>query len=245
MNPFSSADPKAQQRALWVLIIIQLITGSTYLVAKIGLQEFDPLSLGFFRFLISAVVFAAIFRQQRLLKWPDRRDRKLFILCGLLAVPLNQGLFLFGIKSTLAAHGALLYATTPMAVLMLSAVILQERPNTRKISGILLGFFGVAMVLLEKGLHFSLETFRGDALVSLAVLTWALYTIYSKQLLGKYPPLYLTGMSLMIGSVLFVPIGLPAILHQDFSRITIKGIGSLLYLSLLTSVVSYYVWSWL
>lgn len=227
-----------------VLALAQMVLSGTYLMAKLGLRDFSPLALGFYRFLITSVVLTGMLMARGWAKPPQPKDRWLFLLLSFLVVPLNQGLFLYGMKFTLASHGALFYATTPLVVFMLSCLFLDERPSWLKILGLALGFAGVLTVLLEKGLVLSSSTLRGDLLLILAVLSWAAYTILSKKAVAVYPPLYVTALSLTWGFLLFLPLGIPAALSQDYALISRNGILALLYLSLLTSVLGYLAWNW-
>ncbi|MBU1356058.1 MAG: DMT family transporter [Candidatus Edwardsbacteria bacterium] len=229
---------------LMVLVSVQVIMAGTFLMTKLGLREFSPLALGVLRFGLTALVFAALLGMKKMYFRPDRKDRWTFLWLALFSVPFNQGLFLYGMKYTLAAHGALLYAATPIMVLCLSCIWLKERPSPLKITGIALGFAGVLLVLFEKGIDLSGQTLKGDILIFFAVLTWSVYTILSKKMLQKYRPLQVTGYSLMFGAVLFLPIGLLPILRQDYAAVTWSGLSSILYLALLTSVVGYLTWNW-
>ncbi|HNV71634.1 MAG TPA: DMT family transporter [Candidatus Ozemobacteraceae bacterium] len=80
--------------------------------------------------------------------------------------------------------------------------------------------------------------------IFLGVLVWAGYTILLKRSLQTHTALEATGYSLILGAVLFLPIGVPAMASQDFHRISLAAWGSVAYLSLLTSVLAYFVWSW-
>ncbi|MCU0605961.1 MAG: DMT family transporter [Candidatus Edwardsbacteria bacterium] len=239
-----SAPGRSNAPVIWVMAGAQLITGSTYLVVKLGLQEFSPFALGCIRFLISAAIFAALLVPRLGTRWFDRSDWRHFLVLAALGVPLNQGLFLYGMKYAPAAHGALLYASTPVMVLFLSCLFLGERPTWPKVAGIALGFAGVVLVLFDKGLAFARRTIGGDLLVLAAVATWAVYTIYSKKLLRRYRPLEVTGISLSLGALLFLPVGLPFMLRQDYGRVTGTGVFSVLYLAVMTSVVAYLIWAW-
>jgi drug/metabolite transporter (DMT)-like permease len=236
--------PVRKNTVLTILVLSQLIAGGTYLVVKLGLREFDPFSLGLLRFLIAGTVFALLLGSRKDFRWFQKRDLGRFLVLALLAVPLNQGLFLYGMKYTVASHGALLYATTPLQVLCLSSVILGERPTALKVAGILLGFCGVILVLFDRGLAFARHTIAGDLFVLGGVITWSLYTIYSKKLLSRYRPLEVTGFSLALGSLLFLPVGLPFLARMDFGQVGRAGLFSLFYLAIMTSVIAYLIWSW-
>lgn len=233
-----------ERKALFGAVATQLITGSTYLFAKLALNEFGPLALGCLRFSITAVVFTLLLGWRKILTLPRPGDRRLFLALAALAVPLNQALFLTGQKYAPSSHGALMYAMTPLMVLFLSGIFLGERITWPKLAGVALGLSGVATVLFDRTAAVSGETLFGDTLLFLAVVTWAVFTILSKKALTRYTPLELTGTALTLGAVLFLPVGGFALAVQDWTTVTPTGIGSVLYLSLLTSVVAYLVWAW-
>lgn len=233
-----------QRRTLAALAATQAVISGTYLMAKLGLRELEPLSFGLYRFLIAAVVFTALLAVKKQLRLPQRRDRAAFLWLAFLVVPLNQGLFLYGMKFALAAHGALFYATTPIMVFALSCLFLGERPTLAKAGGIALGFAGVLLVLSDHLSTISRETLKGDILIIAAVATWAAYTILSKRMMDRYRPLYVTGASLTLGSLMFLPVGIYPAMAQDYSGVTWTGAAALLYLALLTSVLGYLVWNW-
>ncbi len=250
-TPTSAREPRTDVTppsrvgvALAALIAVQLITGGTYMVAKVALRTFDPFSLGFLRFVVAGAVFVILMRRNGLWARPRPGDGWAFLALAALGVPLNQGLFLYGMKFAPAAHGALLYATTPMLVMVLSAWAGYERVTAPKLVGIGLGFAGVVVVLAERGLALATDALLGDAFVFAAVITWALYTLLSKRLLQDYPALFVTGWSLGVGALLYLPIGLPYVVGLDWQAQNAVSIAALLYLALLTSVVSYLVWSW-
>jgi drug/metabolite transporter (DMT)-like permease len=104
----------------------------------------------------------------------ERRDIPRLLLLGLLAVPLNQGFYLFGLTRSTPSHGALLYALTPLVVLLLAGRILHERGLWAKLAGVLMAFAGVVVILLSAGSR-EARALTGDVMLLVAVFAWALY----------------------------------------------------------------------
>jgi drug/metabolite transporter (DMT)-like permease len=221
-----------------------LIASGTFLVAKSALGEFPPLVLALLRFTLATALLWPIVRIFRPGVRIAREDRPRIWLLGLLAVPLNQGLFLIGMQWASASHAALLYALTPAFVVLILAVQSRTRPALAQLAGIAVAFVGVLLLLFQRGLHFDRHSVRGDVLVFLAVIAWAAYLVAGRSITRRYGPLVVTSESLLAGTVMYLPIGLVALVR--FHPATISGTGwlGLFYLAWLTSVLNYVLWFW-
>ena len=222
-----------------------LIASGTFLVAKQTLHEFPPLVLSLIRFVLAAGVLWPITRVMRPAERIDRADRGRIAWLGVLAVPLNQGLFLFGMQWASASHAALLYALTPAFVMLFER--LRNRAHAvspAQIAGLALAFLGVLMLLIQRGLHFDRHSLRGDLLILLAVMSWSLYLYEGRDVSRRYGPLVVTSHALVAGALIFLPIGLLALKGFDPSRVTAAGWSGLAYLSFLTSALNYVIWFW-
>jgi drug/metabolite transporter (DMT)-like permease len=163
-------------------------------------------------------------------------------LLGLICIPINQGLFLWGLSYTTPTHGALLYSTLPVFVFLIAHYYLKEEFKWRKIFGIGLAFCGVVYLMLEKGLKFETKYLFGDFLILLAVVSWALYTVMGKPYLNKYGPPFLTFAAVAIGSAVFLPFGIIPALQFDWGAVSTKALLSLAYIAFLTSGIAYILW---
>jgi drug/metabolite transporter (DMT)-like permease len=111
-----------------------------------------------------------------------------------------------GERTTASGVAALIVALGPAATLALSLAVGLERFAPRRIAGIALAFAGVVVVVgLGSGAHFSLHGLRGPLLVLVAPLTFAVYNVLYKPLLGRYDLPALTAAGGLVGSLLFLP----------------------------------------
>jgi len=225
------------------LALYLLIASGTFLVAKATLREFPPLVLCLLRFTLAAAILWPIARVAggRVRIAPE--DRPWVVLLGALSVPLNQGLFLFGMQWASASHGALLYALTP-AFVVLIGVARGERPTLLQIIGVGLAFAGVLTLLLMRGLHFDRHSLLGDLIVLGAVVSWAFYTTLGRKYTLRYGALALTGQTMLAGWLLFLPIGLLSLRGFHPSAVSFGGWAGLAYMAVLTSALSYVIWYW-
>jgi drug/metabolite transporter (DMT)-like permease len=235
--------PKLSNRLIYPLIITgQLIAGGTFPIAKIAVNSIEPLTLALLRFGIASIVMMVILVATGRVKRIERADWMRFIVIGLLAVPLNQLLFLYGLKFTTAGRSALYYGATPIFVFLLAIFYLKEKMTLMKSLGIIASFAGVAIILrggrLDEGVLF------GDFMVILAVIAWAAYTVFGKPLLHKYGSLTVTAYALLIGTLAYLPIGLYPAVKFNYAAVPLSAWLSLLYIAIMTSVIAYSIWYW-
>ena len=146
-----------------------LIASGTFLVAKAAVREFPPLTLALLRFLLASAALWPLTRWLRPGVRIAAEDRGRVWLLGLLAVPLNQGLFLIGMVWASASHASLLYALTPAFVVLAGALPERRVPSAGAIAGIGLAFLGVLTLMLQRGLRFDRHSVAGDAIILTAV----------------------------------------------------------------------------
>jgi drug/metabolite transporter (DMT)-like permease len=228
------------------MLLHSALSAGTYLFAKRALLELSPFEVALARFTMAGAVYSAL-----LLLRPRRVSRidlvKLTVL-GFVAIPLNQGLFLYGLSLTTPGHAALLYAMTPVFVFVLALLRREERSSAWKSAGIATAFAGAVVVLVGRGqLAGQVEASRamlGDLLVLLAVISWAVYAVWGKPYAERYGVVTTTGITIVTGSLLYLPIGIFFSRAEDFRALSSVGWLSIAYLVVLTSVVSYLLYYW-
>ncbi len=220
-----------------------LISSGTFLVAKTTLRELPPLVLALLRFLLATAALWPLARFTHPGARPAREDRPRLLLLALLAVPLNQGLFLYGLQWSSASHAALFYALTPAFIILFGAAR-RTPPSPAQVAGIALAFAGVLALLLQRGLHFDRHSIAGDVLILAAVVAWALYLYAGRGVTRRYGPVLVTAWSLVAGTVMFLPVGVWGLGGFHPAAVSAAGWAGLLYLAWLTSGLNYVIWFW-
>jgi drug/metabolite transporter (DMT)-like permease len=194
------------------------------------------------RFALAAVAFLILQRVLPQRTRLERADLGRVLLLGFLVVPVNQGFFLFGLMHTTPTHASLLYALTPLVVFLLARRLLAETKARDKLIGIAVAFAGVTLILLERGLAHEMRVLSGDALILIAVFAWAAYTVLSKPLLERYPPVMVTSWVIVAGSIMFLPAAaIPGAIPTP-DRLTLPVLTGIFYLAIGTSVIAYPLW---
>ena len=225
-----------------ILMVQTLMASATHIVAKAVVGVIDPLSLTLTRSLISALAMGGMLLLRG--RWTPiaREDYRLIFWLSLLAIPVNQFCFLFGMRYTVPSNAALLYAATPILVLLFSRVLLRERLTRRKAGGVVLALIGVVIVIFERGFTASMQYVYGNMIIVIAVMAWGLYTVLGKRLIMTYGAIQASAMTIIMGTVLFIPIGIQPALQFPFETLTLPHWLEILYLGIVTSVFAYSLW---
>lgn len=159
-------------------------------------------------------------------------------------VGFNMAMF-FGLHSTSPINGALIMATTPISTLALAYLFEKERLSLSKSLGLLLGLFGVILVI-SKGnlLHLmSLKIAIGDVIILAGSLSFSFTTIISRRFVQQATPLETTSFSMLLGSGLLLILALlfetPA---QAMQQAPWSVHLALIYLALFGSMIAYIFW---
>jgi len=221
-----------------------VISAGTFLLARRALDELPPLGLAMVRFVCASACFVVILAATRGPLLPERRHWKRLLVLAVLGVPANQAFFMSGLARSTPTHAALLYTLTPAVVLVLASLSGGERVGLRKMAGLLLAALGAATVVLVRadGAALQADTRVGDLLILCAVVAWGAYTAYGKPVVGEVGAIAASSWTLVAGTVLFVPIGVPAALAIDWSVVSATALWALAYLVVFTSVVAYLCW---
>ena len=220
----------------------QLLSSGTHLFGKVAVTAIGPLAVALLRFTGASTALLLYLRLRG--PWPgiERRDIPKLLLLGFLAVPINQGFFLFGLARSTASHASLLYALTPLVVLLLARKLLGEGAVLAKLGGTAVAFAGVAVILLERGLAHEREVLAGDLMILLAVLAFALYTVLSKPLTIRYGAMPVTTWTIVAGTLMCLPGFLVPGAIPPLGSIRPAVWGGILYLAIGTSMIAYPLW---
>ena len=92
-----------------VLFFQSLIASGTHIVAKVIVKDIDPVTLTMLRSLLAALALLMMVIWRRSNFRFAREHYKTILLLSFLAIPVNQFLFLTGMRYTTPANASLLY----------------------------------------------------------------------------------------------------------------------------------------
>jgi len=162
---------------------------------------------------------------------------------GLLGVPVYNFAFLHGLKTVPSGTAALVTALNPVFTAVLARVFLKEAFGLRRTVGLVLALAGV-FVVIRYGTDKPVDwPYLSSALVlTLAPLSWALYTVIGRGLPAAADPFDTTYALLFVGSLPLLALVTPAL---GLGLVAHPGaLGAALYLAIPCTLVGYAGWIW-
>jgi drug/metabolite transporter (DMT)-like permease len=117
----------------------------------------------------------------------------------------------YGLIYTSAINTGWIIAINPILIAVAARFFLDEVITTRKIAGILLGFFGLFLIITRGVFSLSLFGFAstfGDFLVFASAIAWTTFTVGGKGFLSRFNPLSSVTAIMVSGFLLILPLGI-------------------------------------
>jgi len=228
-----------------IAILVVLIWGTTFVSSKVLLNAgMQPAEIFLIRF-VMAYICLSVISHKRL--WSDDwKDELTFLGLGIMGGSLYFLTENMALQYSTTANVSILVSTCPLlTALVVSIFYKSERMSGLQIFGSFVAFVGVVLVILNGQLVLKLNP-KGDILALIASLTWALYSLFMKRIMGKYRSDYITRKVFGYGIISIIPYFL---LYEPFSIdcnvfTNTNVVFNLLFLGFIASTGGYLMWSW-
>ncbi|WP_265533960.1 DMT family transporter [Pseudomonas saponiphila] len=227
-----------------LFLIVCLSWGTTWLGIKVAVASTPPLTAAGLRFLIAFPLFAcfAWLRREPLMFPKGSRGFLLFVTLCYFSLPYT--LLNYGEVHVSSGLTALLFSCMPVFILIFSALLLREKIHLAQILGIAVGFASLFQIIRGQGLLNDHNELSGVLAILGAALLHALCYVVTKK----------HGNAISVITYNALPIGIAGLLlclaglwmeTPDFSAISPRSWGALLYLGLVASVGGFIVYFFL
>ena len=188
--------------------MVSLIYGVTFTIAK----DVMPLYIDPFGFIVLRVGGSALLFWLVWLFLPREKiataDFPRIAAAAFFGVALNMLTFFKGLSLTSPISAAVLMVTTPIIVLILSAIIMRERMEPKKAFGIVLGLAGTAtLILYGKSAASAPNAALGNFLVFVNAVSYGFYLIIVKKLMDRYNAFTFVKWIYLFGFLMVLPFG--------------------------------------
>ena len=231
------------------MVVLVLFWGLAFVAIKAADEQMSWITLTFLRFVFADVLFLgylALRKSERV--WPRRQDWVPLLALGFLGFT-GYHLFLNLGESNpdvTAGTAALIIASDPAFIALLAIPLLKERIDGLRGLGIILAFagLGVMIFLAAPGSQFRFSLSLGSLEIVPSVVFTAIYLVLGKNYLARYRPFVFVAYTILLGTVLTVPVVVAAwpTFTSDLARMTWSGLLPVLFLSLCPTFIGYSLW---
>lgn len=231
---------------------IYIFWGSTYLAIKYAIETLPPFLMAGARFVIAGAILYGIalftkdYEKPKLIHW------KTSLIVGTLLLLGGNGGVVFAEKYISSSLAALLVATEPFWVVLLSWLWLKKsRPNYKVVLGLFLGFFGVWLLISgqtsENAAGYgSMQLLSAFAIIA-AAMSWATGSIYGLRAPVPKSAILTAGMQMFSGGTVLLLVSLFSgeMFRFDISQVSSRSVGGVIYLIIFGSLLGFTAYSWL
>lgn len=194
----------SRNKGIYFALIAAFISGVSIFVNKFAVDAVkEPLvftsvkNTGVAILILEVLLFS---RKWKAIKKFNKSDFSYLVLIGLIGGSIPFYLFFKGLSTIPAINGAIIQKTLVIWVAFLAIPFLKEKLSKAAFIGVFFLFVSNFLVGGFKGFLFS----RGEFLVLIATIFWAVEIILAKKILPKVDPDILTGARMGIGAIVLL-----------------------------------------
>lgn len=202
-------DNKTNLRSYLVMAFLSLVWGSSFILIKKGLENFEPVELASLRIIFAFIVLIPVLIMN--LKKINRRDFFYCSVVGLFGNLLPAFLFAFAQTNLKSSLTGILNALTPLFALLFAVILFKNKLNMIQLLGLVVGFLGcvsLSFVSHDGGIG----TFNHSVIfVILATICYALSANLIGEKLKNLRPVLLTALALLA----MLPVAIIFLINSD------------------------------
>jgi len=232
--------------AFTCLALANLFWAGNWVIGRALRDAVDPISLNFYRWVISIVVLAPFALPGLAAKrGVIRRHLGILAFLALIGVSVFQSLVYQGLKTTTTVNAVLINCAAPLFILLGAWALDDERATLRQLAGILVSVTGILVILSrgELAVLRQLEFHAGDAWIVLAVAIWGVYSVLLKRRPPELGGLHFTFVLAVIGVLFLAPVYAWQAWQSPPRMPTTSEALAILYVGLAASAGAFLLWN--
>ena len=207
----SNALHRERRLSEWFGVLLAIVSsslgGTAAAVTRYLVGSADPITLAILRWGIGFLCLlptALILR----VRWPQRRDWLAVTALGLSFFGLFFVLYNIAVSYTTAARASLALSTLPLQTMIVGALLGIEPLTRRKTAGVCIAMFGVFAALASGLSDAPPGAWRGELIMTGAVLCMAFYNVWSRPFIQRSSALGFLTVGMGAGAAGLVVMGL-------------------------------------
>lgn len=201
-NPLTIRRKGTRAKALFALVLVCILWGTTWIASKQGVKGMPALQMASIRQLIAGLIYVSYFVYKKL-PFPKGKEWVPVLVLSFLNFILSNGLSTLALQYKIEAGlGSIIGAIFPLWIVVIGLFASKDKMPTAAIAGLLLGFGGVCIIFYDHLHDFLNPTFQLGILFSvIATWTWAIATLYTKKQAVRFNPYFSLGLQMLISGV--------------------------------------------
>lgn len=161
--------------------------------------------------------------------------------CAVFGMVINMLMFFKGLSLSTPINSSVIVTLTPIIVLILAAVLINERVTLIKIVGIFLGLAGaLALILFGKDESPNAPNIPlGNLFFMINAVSYGLYLVLVKPLTKKYHSFTLMKWLFLLGVIINFPIAYPEFSQVEWSTLPFEAVWKLTFVVVGTTFLTY------
>ncbi len=243
-----SSDPASRSfnwRPYVLLAIAPLCWAGNIVLARGVVDIIPPVSLAFWRWTVASLLLWPFAHPHAKRDWPlFVRHWKMMLFLSLVGISGFNTLLYMAVHTTTAINGALIQTTMPAVIILISLLAFQEKVSRLQNLGVGLCIIGAGLVGLRGQLSTILEMsfVRGDLLMLVAVLLYALYSAFLQRRPSIHPFSFLM-YTFTLGALGLLPLYLLELRFSPAFALSFEVAASVLYVAVFPSIVAFFCWN--
>jgi len=171
----------------------------------------------------------------------DKKDYLRMLICAIFGMGVNMLVFFKGLSLSTPINSAVLITTTPIIVLIMSALLIKEKITRRKVLGIFIGLIG-ALGLIIFGTEIRQDAPNiplGNFLILMNSVFYGTYLILAKILISKYHPFTFMKWLFSLGILICLPFGFQEMSEIQWSLLPFDIIWRIAFVIIGTTFCTY------
>ncbi|MGO4527821.1 DMT family transporter [Paenibacillus sp. 2TAF8] len=238
----SIRHPSSKTGHLLALFTI-LIWGTTFVSTKVLLEDFTPVEILLFRFLIGYLILWMIYpRAQKVVSFGEEA---LFMGAGLCGVALYFLIENIALVYTTASNVGVIVSVAPFFTAVLAHFFLDGETLTRRfLIGFSIAMCGIILITLNGSFMLQVNPI-GDLLAFIAPAVWAIYSVLMRKIgVRNYPMIGATRKVFFYGLLFMLPVLVWFEIELNVARFTqFSTISNFLFLGVGASALCFVTWN--
>ncbi len=218
---------------------IVVLWGLNFVALKIAVLSMPPIFLAGLRFFLISIPWIFFVEKPKV-------SKRQFITLPITLGVLQYSLLYYGMSTGLSAGlSAVILQTQSFFTVIMSTILIKEKPKLNEILGLLIGALGVIILLINNDGDFKIEAVL---IIFAAAISWGIANIQLKNLGNINMVSFLIWISPFAAMLLFIIsfiLEYDSILNIDFSNIEINVFLSIFYTAYLSTVIGFTMWQYL